>query len=160
MTSFDKSTVIEGECFSQMRIDANAILQKLLENMVEKDAYEGSMTIKICVSLEPHYILVPPEERTEETGETRRALVPQFDHKIASTMQIKGEAKGKYSDGTMELVHDSNTNMYVLTPLKEGGQMNLYDYMDEDGMSGNAVGDVYGYDDEYGYEEPDTDEMI
>lgn len=132
MTEYDLAAVIENECFAQMRGDANRVLQKLLNNMVEKSTNEGSVTIKIDITLQPEFIPIPIEGRTDDSPEVRKVLRPEFEHKISSTMQIKGEAKGKYSTDMMELVYDSNTDQYILTPVKGGQQVSIFDVMEDD----------------------------
>lgn len=156
MTEYDQATVIESGCFAQMRADTNKVLQKLLNNMVEKSTNEGSVAIKIDITLQPEYVPIPVEERPFDSGETRMILKPQFEHKISSTMQIKGEAKGRYSSDMMELVYDQNTDQYILTPVRGGQQLNIFDvmegsdnefpsgeeFMDEDGLEEDMQGQI------------------
>ena len=129
MTKYDQETKIESQSFEAMRRDANAVLQRLLKNMVEKNTNEGTLTIKIDVMFLPQYIPIPPEQRKEGDGETRKALKPQFKHKIASTMQVKGEASGRMDNESMELVWDGEQQAYILTPVDGDRQMSVFDYM-------------------------------
>ena len=132
MTDYDQKAVIEGEAFEQMRNDANRVLQRLLKNMVEKDTGEGTMTIKIDVTFLPEYITIPVEMRTEASGESRKALKPQFKHKISSTMQVRDDASGRCRNETMELVWDKDTESYILTPVTGEEQMNIFDVMKQE----------------------------
>ena len=103
MDAYQQELHIEDELLSGMRADANAVLQKLLQNMVEKDSLEGKLTISLEISLAPEWI---PNNDPLIEGSTRKVLTPTFSHKVGSMMQIKKEAKGgKICDG-YELVWD------------------------------------------------------
>ncbi len=129
MTKYDQKAVIEGESFAKMRADTNRVLQKLLTNMVEKKTNEGTLTIKVDVSFAQEFMPIPPEEQNEKSGATRLVLKPKFKHKIGSAMQIKNEANGEYVSDMMELVYDKDTEQYILTPVRDGQQMNIFDFM-------------------------------
>lgn len=131
MTEYDQRVTIEGESFMQMRADANVVLQKLLKNMVEKETNEGSLTIKVDVNLVPEWVPIPIEKRIIGGPESRMVLRPRFEHKISSTMQIKDNANGEYTSELMELVFDEFTGQYILTPVKDGEQMTIYDLMEQ-----------------------------
>lgn len=131
MTEYDQRVTIEGESFMQMRADANVVLQKLLKNMVEKETNEGSLTIKVDVNLVTEWVPIPIEKRIIGGPESRMVLRPRFEHKISSTMQIKDNANGKYTSELMELVFDEFTGQYILTPVKDGEQMTIYDLMEQ-----------------------------
>lgn len=91
MDAYQQELHIEDELLSGMRADANAVLQKLLQNMVEKDSLEGKLTISLEISLTPEWI---PNNDPLIEGSTRKALTPKFSHKVGSIMQIKKEEKG------------------------------------------------------------------
>lgn len=131
MTEYDQRVTIEGESFMQMRADANVVLQKLLKNMVEKETNEGSLTIKVDVNLVPEWVPIPIEKRIIGGPESRMILRPRFEHKISSTMQIKDNANGEYVSELMELVLNEFTGQYILTPVKDGEQMTIYDLMEQ-----------------------------
>lgn len=170
MTEYDQKITIGGQMFSQMRSDANVILQKLLKNMVDKQTNEGSMTIKIDVALRQEYIPIPPEERQDAGPETRRILKPVFEHKISSTMQVRDSANGRSQSDFMELEYDSETDAYILTPSTGNDQMNIYDVIEddpqddgvpnlEDAMNAPEIPDdngPYGY----AYDDPDPDYVL
>ena len=142
MTEYDQKAAIEGQSFTKMREDANRVLQKLLKNMVEKSTNEGTLTIKIDVTFVQEFLPIPPEQRTDESGYTRRVLKPQFKHKISSTMQVKDDASGDSKNETMELVWDPKTESYILTPIKGEAQMNIFDVMkDQEDSKKDEEGD-------------------
>lgn len=124
MDAYQQELHIEDELLSGMRADANAVLQKLLQNMVEKDSMEGKLTISLEISLVPEWI---PNNDPLIEGNTRRVLTPTFSHKVGSMMQIKKEAKGgKICDG-YELVWDEERKEYVLRPIANTQQMTIFD---------------------------------
>lgn len=57
MANIEQKLHIEDDAFLGMRQDANKVMQKLIENMVEKETLEGSVTIKIDVKINTDYIL-------------------------------------------------------------------------------------------------------
>lgn len=124
MDAYQQELHIEDELLSGMRADANAVLQKLLQNMVEKDSLEGKLTISLEISLTPEWI---PNNDPLIEGSTRKALTPKFSHKVGSIMQIKKEEKGgKKCDG-YELVWDEERKEYVLRPIANTRQMTIFD---------------------------------
>ena len=51
MNDFDKKLDFDSNTFENMKHDMNFVLQRLLGNMIEKQSNEGSMTIKIDVTM-------------------------------------------------------------------------------------------------------------
>ncbi len=124
MSVFEQNLHIDDIAFDGMRYDTDRVLQKLLKNMIEKESMEGSVTIKIDVSLKQEFI---QNTNPDIDGETRRVLIPAFTHKIGSVMQIKDEAKGgiKYDD--MEIVWDDELKEYVVKPISDTTQRTIFD---------------------------------
>ena len=124
MSVFEQNLHIDDTAFDGMRYDTDRVLQKLLKNMIEKESMEGSVTIKIDVSLKQEFI---QNTNPDIDGETRRVLIPAFTHKIGSVMQIKDEAKGgiKYDD--MEIVWDDELKEYVVKPISDTTQRTIFD---------------------------------
>ena len=124
MSVFEQNLHIDDTAFDGMRYDTDHVLQKLLKNMIEKESMEGSVTIKIDVSLKQEFI---QNTNPDIDGETRRVLIPAFTHKIGSVMQIKDEAKGgiKYDD--MEIVWDDELKEYVVKPISDTTQRTIFD---------------------------------
>ena len=127
---YDKNIGIGDDYFQKMRIDADCVLQKLLENMVEKDSKEASMTIKIDVKFLTEFI-----SDYNEFGEPcggHDAITPAFTHKISSVMQVKDNAKGINYSKFLELHYDEESKKYILIPIKGAQQMNLFETEGED----------------------------
>lgn len=146
---FEKKLDFSSDTFQGVLRDASFVLQRLLGNMVEKGATEGSMNIKLEVDLKEQYILdYTPEHEKEE----RLVRKPVFAHKVTSTVQIKDEKKGNL-DTEMELVLDEDTGEYIMAPIVDTEQKTIFDsdyknmfggddetcVNDEDYVDGNAI---------------------
>jgi len=124
MEGYEQNLHIADSAFEGMRHDADRVLQKLLKNMVEKESLEGSVTIKIDISLTQEFI-----ENTDPDveGETRKVLTPAFTHKVGSMMQIKDEAKGGINYEGMEMVWDDELKEFVVKPIANTTQRTIFD---------------------------------
>lgn len=124
MEGFEQNLHISDNAFEGMRRDADRVLQKLLKNMVEKESMEGSVTIKIDITLTQEYIA---NNDPAIDGETRRILIPAFTHKVGSMMQIKDEAKGGINYEGCEMVWDEYLKEYVVKPVANTTQRTIFD---------------------------------
>lgn len=124
MEGFEQNLHIADSAFEGMRHDADRVLQKLLKNMVEKESLEGSVTIKIDVSLTQEFI---QNTDPDIEGETRKVLSPAFTHKVGSMMQIKDEAKGGINYEGMEMVWDDELKEFVVKPIANTTQRTIFD---------------------------------
>lgn len=113
----------ESETFAGIKRDMNFVLQRLLGNMQEKGAADGSMTLKIDVSFDTEYI---PNYDPNVEGESRRIEKPKFKHKVTSAVQIKDEKSGNL-DTEMELVFDEDSGEYVMKPIANTEQRSIFD---------------------------------
>lgn len=68
MNDFDKKLDFDSNTFENMKHDMNFVLQRLLGNMIEKQSNEGSMTIKIDVTMVKEFI---PNYDPNIKGESR-----------------------------------------------------------------------------------------
>ena len=55
MSDFVKELNFDGDTFNDMKRDMNFVLQRLLGNMQEKECQEGTLTLKLDVSLVRDY---------------------------------------------------------------------------------------------------------
>ena len=124
MEGFEQNLHIADSAFEGMRHDADRVLQKLLKNMVEKESLEGSVTIKIDISLTQEFI---QNTDPDIEGETRKVLSPAFTHKVGSMMQIKDEAKGGINYEGMEMVWDDELKEFVVKPIANTTQRTIFD---------------------------------
>ena len=122
MNEYVKRLDFDSDTFEQMKVDMNFVLQRLLGNMLEKGTNEGSMTIKIDVTMIKEFI---PNYDPEIEGESREVSKPQFKHKVTSAVKINDEKSGKY-DTEMELVLNEN-GVYELRPIANTQQRSIFD---------------------------------
>lgn len=122
MNEYVKRLDFDSDTFEQMKVDMNFVLQRLLGNMLEKGTNEGSMTIKIDVTMIKEFI---PNYDPEIEGESREVSKPQFKHKVTSAVKINDEKSGKY-DTEMELVMNKD-GVYELRPIANTQQRSIFD---------------------------------
>ena len=123
MNDFDKRLDFDSDTFEDMKHDMNFVLQRLLGNMIEKQSNEGSMTIKIDVTMVKEFI---PNYDPNIKGESREISKPQFKHKVTSAVKITDE-KGGNLNNEMEMVIDEETGCYVLQPIANTQQRTIFD---------------------------------
>lgn len=111
---------IESDVFLGLRCDTNNMLKNLIGRMVEKNTLTGSITVKVNIALEP---------QVSDYG--KRILVPTFNHKVTSSMQIKDELKGAAFTENMQIVLDEETGNYVLKYGNMEEQSTIFDKADE-----------------------------
>ena len=99
--------------------------------MQEKGATEGSMTLKVDISLTNEYI---PNYDPEVEGESREISKPKFKHKVTSAVQIKDEKSGNL-DTEMELTFDEESGEYVMQPVANTEQRTIFDKDFQDNMN-------------------------
>lgn len=131
MSDYVKHSNFESDTFSDMKRDMNFVLQRLLGNMQEKGATEGSMTLKVDISLTNEYI---PNYDPEVEGESRKISKPKFKHKVTSAVQIKDEKSGNL-DTEMELTFDEESGEYVMQPVANTEQRTIFDKDFQDNMN-------------------------
>lgn len=131
MSDYVKHLNFESDTFSDMKRDMNFVLQRLLGNMQEKGATEGSMTLKVEISLTEEYI---SNYDPELEGESRKISKPKFKHKVTSAVQIKDEKSGKL-DTEMELHFDEEAGEYVMQPVANTEQRTIFDKDFQDNMN-------------------------
>lgn len=99
MSDFVKELNFDGDTFNDMKRDMNFVLQRLLGNMQEKECQEGTLTLKLDVSLVREYV---PNYNPNIPGESREIAKPKFSHKVTSQMKVEDMKKGNL-DTEMEL---------------------------------------------------------
>ena len=131
MSDYVKHLNFESDTFSDMKRDMNFVLQRILGNMQEKGATEGSMTLKVDISLANEYIT---NYDPEVEGESRKISKPKFKHKVTSAVQIKDEKSGNL-DTEMELTFDEESGEYVMQPVANTEQRTIFDKDFQDNMN-------------------------
>lgn len=120
---FEKRLDFDSDTFSKMKKDMNFVLQRLIGNMQEKGTNEGSMTLKIDVTMIKEFI---PNYDPDIKGESREISKPQFKHKVTSAVKINDEKSG-YFNNEMELVMDDETGVFKLVPIANTAQRSIFD---------------------------------
>ncbi len=118
-----KSLTLEDETFEEPRQNFNRVLQRLFKSMIESGSTEGSITMKMDVTLEQEYI---PNYDPNVEGESRKISKPSFKHKVSSTVTVKDEMSGN-KDPQMELVWDEDKQMYILAYISNTDQRSIFD---------------------------------
>lgn len=143
---FEKRLDFDSDTFSEMKKDMNFVLQRLIGNMQEKGTNEGSMTLKIDVTMVKEFI---PNYDPDVKGESREVSKPQFKHKVTSSVKINDEKSGSFNN-EMELVMDEETGVFKLVPIANTEQRSIFDSDfqqqnseqksgDDDSASSNAI---------------------
>lgn len=120
---FEKRLDFDSDTFEDMKRDMNFVLQRLIGNMQEKGTNEGSMTLKVDVTMVNEYI---PNYDPDVDGETRKVSKPQFKHKVTSAVKINDEKSGTFNN-EMELVMDEDTGVFKLVPIANTAQRSIFD---------------------------------
>ena len=108
--------------FEPVIANGKTVLQRLPGNMVEKDSFAGSLTIKVEIELTP---VTVQNFDTSIHADTRQVLIPKLSHKVSSVMQIKDETKGGSQYDDYELALDKKSGEYVLKPIVSA-QQNIF----------------------------------
>ena len=111
---------LEGDTFNALKNDFNMVLRKTLSNMESKGSELAELTVKLKIQLK--------KEKASGAGEQipRDIIVPKFDHKVSSVMQIKAEVSGSLG-GEYELVWDTERNEWIMREIVDP-QQSLFDY--------------------------------
>jgi hypothetical protein len=120
---FEKRLDFDSDTFEDMKTDMNFVLQRLIGTMLEKGSTEGSMTIKVDVSMVKEFI---PNYDPDIKGESREVNKPQFKHKVTSAVKISDEKSGNLNN-EMEVMMDEETGIYVLCPIANTSQRSIFD---------------------------------
>lgn len=118
-----RDLVLEDVTFEEARQNFNRVLQRLFKSMIDSGSTDGSITLKLDISMTEEYI---PNYDPEIDGESRRIQKPKFDHKVSSTVTVKDELKGN-KNPEMELVWDDEKQMYVLAYISNTEQRSIFD---------------------------------
>lgn len=120
---FEKRLDFDSDTFEAMIRDMNFVLQRLIGNMQEKGTNEGSMTLKIDVTMVKEFI---PNYDPNIKGKVREVSKPQFKHKVTSAVKINDEKSGVFNN-EMELVMDEETGVFKLVPIANTAQRSIFD---------------------------------
>lgn len=97
----------------------DSMLQKLLDSMRKIQSDEGSITMKIDISIEQ-------KEGTDRDGNLILIDTPVLKHTISTQVPVKDQTNGK-KNTELALVFDNDLKKYVLKMAQIDGQMNIFD---------------------------------
>ncbi len=112
---------LDGDTFSALKKDFDAVLLRTVGNMESKSADEATITLKLTISLE--------KERTNFGEEPKQITRPTFKHDISSVMQVKDKVSGTLKED-YELVFDDEEGKYVMRRISNG-QMTIFETVEE-----------------------------
>lgn len=137
VSEFEKALDFDSDTFGDMKHDMNFILQRLVGTMQEKGAVEGSMTLKIDVTMVKEFI---PNYDPDIPGETREVSKPQFKHKVTSAVKINDDKSGTFNN-EMEMVMDEESGVFKLIPIANTQQRTIFDSDFQQKNDGECVND-------------------
>lgn len=121
---------LDSETFEKARQNFDVLLQKLFQKMEQNNSDEGSITLKVDITMTDEYV-------NDEDGNSHRISKPSLKHKVSTTVPVKDSFDGKKDTG-MELVYDEELKRYVLKYVSSGGQRSIFDPEYEDVINGTA----------------------
>ena len=130
---------IESDVFGVIRGNFNALLQRLFKNMKKNDSVEGSITMKVNITLDQDWV-------TDGRGGTIEINNPILKHKVSIEVPVKDAIDSKSNTG-MNLVWDDEVKRYVLKRVNDNGQRSIFDPDYEENLHGET-------------EEPDESTML
>ncbi len=154
---------LDSDVFEQARKAFDTMLQKLFRSMSNSKSDQGSITLKVDVSMNKIDI-------TDSDGTVRVGDSPSFKHTITTQVPVKDSIGGS-SNMNMEMVFDEESGTYILRHAPVDGQMTIFDQMEEvhqeaEDVTGqalpgpsNAIEDKFmnpPVDDDYAYDEPEV----
>lgn len=110
---FEKGLQIEDPVMDPIRIDINAGIQKLIGEMISKEATDGTLTAKITFVIE------------EKQVKDRIARCLHFAYKVNSVISIKDEVKNEQANSQDEL--ECVDGQWILMPITGMPQRTLLD---------------------------------
>ena len=115
---------LNSSTFAALKADFDQVLKNTLRNMQEKDSEAAEVKVSLKISFvkdEKSYIQIA------DLDDRREIIIPKFDHKVSSVLQIKDEASGTLG-GEFALVYDDVREDYVMREIINP-QTSLGDYL-------------------------------
>ncbi len=115
---------LNSSTFAALKADFDNVLQKTLMNMQKKGSEAAEVKVSLKISFAKGVI---SDISLDNLEGPREMIIPQFDHKVSSVLQIKDEASGTLG-GNFELVFDDERKDYVMREIVSP-QTSLDDYI-------------------------------
>ena len=120
--TFNKNSVWEmslnDDTFNDMKMDFDKTLSRTLSEMENRGSESAEITVSLKITLRRANVEMAFDE-------TRDAVSPKFEHKVASVLKTKFEYSGSLY-GNFELIWDKDMQKWVMTEIRDG-QMSFFD---------------------------------
>ncbi len=120
---------IQTDTFNAFKTDFDSVLRALIGMMIAKGSEDAKINVVMKISLAKD---TAPDAQITEYDAQRDVVLPKFDHKITSQINIKDVRDGFLGGENYELVFDEATG-YALRPVKDMDNK-LFDPDDMDSM--------------------------
>lgn len=115
---------LSSNTFAVLKADFDNVLQKMLTNMQKKGSKAAEVKVSLKISFDK---CVESDIYIDDLNGQREVIIPRFNHKITSVLQIKDEASGTLG-GNFELVFNEARKDYVMREIVSP-QTSLDDYL-------------------------------
>lgn len=112
---------LDSDAFGALKDDFDKVLTQTLMTMEQRESETAEMTVKLKIRLKKK---TAPDYKEVRYPAERDIVVPVFEHKVSSVLQMKFEKYGLLA-GDYELVWSEN-NGYYIRSVKDG-QTSLFD---------------------------------
>ena len=123
-----KPITLENETLQAMKHDMDEIINKTIKTMQMSQSSEGTVTVKLKISIENRGIA---NETVYRTG-----IIPKFEHDVQSVVQTKDKKSGQMS-GENELVYDAENDCWYMRDIR--AQISMFD---DDGVVREASDNI------------------
>ncbi|MEG2621443.1 MAG: hypothetical protein RSC06_00960 [Clostridia bacterium] len=111
-----KPITLESETLKAMKKDMDEIINKTIKTMQMCQSTEGTITVKMKVTIEKRGIA---NENAYRTG-----IIPKIEHDVQSVVQTKDKKSGSMS-GEYELVYDAENDRWYMRDIR--AQTSMFD---------------------------------
>lgn len=115
---------LNDDTFNTLKADFDGILKKTLFNMQKKDSDVAEIRISLKISFDKEMV---SDTSVNNMDGQREVVIPKFDHKVSSVLQIKDELSGTLG-GKYELEYNKARKNFVMREIISP-QTTLDDYM-------------------------------
>lgn len=125
-----KELSLDSDVFSSARDNFDLLMQELLEKMKTAESEEGSITLKVDLTLIDDLV-------DNNDGTVREIRCPVIKHKVTTSVPLKNSLDSK-NDIRMDLRWDDELQRYVLKNITGGTQRSIFDPDFEDTLKSDS----------------------
>ena len=118
---------LDGDGFNGMKADFNQIFNALIEKMIDQESENGTITIKLNITLKDG--MAPDIDEVKYSAD-REIISPKFEHTITSTFQFRDKKAGFTGGDTYEMFWSRDDNCWVVQKISDA-QRSLFDETEE-----------------------------